>query len=99
MKNKILTWLDTTAGRLIFALAAGVAYYIILLRWIIEWSRGLVIIAASVAPVIICGAAIIIIKLMKQAKEDNNDTAIFRLFILHVILFIISMAFLAAMFV
>ena len=97
MKNKILKFLDTTAGRLIFALAAGAAYYIILLHWIIEWSRGMALIAAFAAPVIICGAAIIIIKLMNQAKEDNNDTAIFRLFIIHAILFVISMAFLAAM--
>lgn len=99
MKQRIINWLDTTAGRLIFALASGAAYYIILLHWLIEWSRGLLFIALSVAPVIICGAAIIIIKLMKQAKENDNDTAIFRLFILHAILFVISMAFLAAMFV
>lgn len=95
MKKWILNRLDTTAGRLIFALIAGVSYYIILLRFLIEHSRGMIIIAAYLAPLIICGAAIIIIKLIKQAKE--NERGVFRLFILHAVLFIISLAFLADM--
>ncbi len=99
MKEKILNWLDTTSGRLIFALASGLAYYMLLVRFIVQWSRGLVIIAAYVFPVIVCGAAIIIIKLMKQAKENNNDTAIFRLFIIHAFLFVAGVATIASMFV
>ena len=88
MKNKILNWLDTTAGRLIFALASGAAYYMLILRAILQWSRGLFIIAGYLMPLIVCGAAIIIIKLMKQAKENENPAAIWRLFVMHVFLIV-----------
>ncbi len=99
MKKKILDVLNTTAGQLIFALVSGCGYFMILLRVIIEWSRGSALLAAYFSPLIICGAAIVIIKLIKQAREAENDGAIIKLFALHVILVIIGILFLAAGFV
>ena len=62
----------------------------LLVRAIIAWSKGSILIAAYVAPLIVCGAAIIIIKLMKQAKENDNDNAIIKLFVMHALLFVIG---------
>lgn len=90
MKNKLIELLNTTAGRLIFALGCGWAYYLVLFNIIVSFSKGSPLLAIYFAPAIIFGAAILIIKLMKQATENENPNAIIKLFIAHSILFVIG---------
>lgn len=98
MNKKILGILGTTAGRLIFALLAGLGYFMVILRLIIEWSSGSALLAFFFAPFIICGAALIIVKMMKQAEENDNGPAILKLFWVHVILFVIGAVFAISIF-
>ncbi len=90
MNKKILNVLNTTAGQLIFALLAGSAYFMVLLKVIISWSSGQSLLAIWFAPLIVCGAALVIIKLMKQARENGNEKSILTVFWLHLILFVIG---------
>lgn len=86
--------ITTTAGRLIFSLLAGAGYFMILLRFIIDMSNGSGFLAFLFAPLIICGAALILVKLIKQAEELENDTAIIKLFWLHTAVFAVGVVFL-----
>lgn len=99
MNNRILKTLTTTAGRLIFALLAGLGYFMVILRFVIEWSGGSALIAFFFAPVIICGAALVLVKLMRQAEEAENPSAIIRLFWVHAALFLIGVVFAVSIFV
>lgn len=98
MNKKITAILNTTAGQLIFALLAGAAYFMVILRFVIEWSGGSALIAYFFAPVIICGAALILIKLMKQARENGNENVIPKIFWIHTVLFVIGLIFVLSMF-
>lgn len=98
MKKKIVDFLGRTAPQLIFALLAGCAYFMILLPVITRYSKGSSLLAFQFSPLIICGAALVIIKLMKQARANENENAIFALFVIHVILFVMSIVFTISMF-
>ena len=93
MKKKIVEFLGRTAPQLIFALLAGCAYFMILLPVITRYSKGSSFLAFQFSPLIICGAALVIIKLMKQARENENENAIFILFVLHILLLVMSIVF------
>ena len=71
-----------------FALLAGCAYFMVMFNFIVGLSSGQSILAWFFSPVIICGAAIVIIKLMKQARENENEKVIPIIFWLHTLLFI-----------
>lgn len=99
MNKRIINLVGTTAGQLIFALLSGAGYYMVLLRLIVSWSNGSALLAFFFAPVIICGAAIVLIKTMKQARENDNEGLIPRLFWIHTVLFVIGIVFVISMFV
>lgn len=96
MSNRIKNAITTVAGRLIFALLSGCGYFMILLRFIKDMSNGSGFLAFIFAPLIICGAALVIVKLIRQAQDAENDSAIVSLFWVHVCVFIIGLVFLAA---
>lgn len=94
MNKTIIGWLEKTAFQLIFALLSGGAYFILALKFILSHTQvagGLL--AAYLSPVIICGAALILIKLFKQCRENENENAIVGLFWIHVLLIIMSAVF------
>lgn len=99
MNKKILDMINTTAGQLIFALLSGLGYFMLLSGWILDFSRGIWLILMYVSPIIICGAALIIIKLIKQAREAENEKTILKIFWLHVCVILLGILFVAARFV
>ena len=67
MKNKIIQLLQSTAGMLIFALLSGCAYYIVVLKFILSHtSVGGGLLGFFFLPAIIFGAALVLIKIIKQ---------------------------------
>lgn len=99
MQKKILSLINTTAGQLIFSLLSGLGYFLIISGWILDLSRGMWLILLYIAPIIICGGAIIIIKLIKQAREVENEKNILRIFWLHIAVIIIGVIFAIANFI
>lgn len=99
MNKKILELINTTAGQLIFSLLCGCAYFMILLKFIISFSKGIWLMAGYLAPLIICGAALVIIKLIKQSRENENEQSIIKLFWIHCILFVLGIVFTVATFI
>lgn len=93
MQKKILGLINTPAGQLIFSLLSGLGYFLIISGWILDLSRGIWLILMYVAPIVICGAALVIIKLIKQAREAENEKNILRIFWLHIAVIVIGIVF------
>ena len=93
MNKKILALLNTTAGQLVFALLSGFGYIGLMGGTIVRYSRGMWIILLFFAPVVICGAALIIIKQFKNARDNETEGAILRSFWLHVYVIILGLLF------
>ena len=96
MNKKILDLVGRTAGQLVFALLCGLGYFMVMSGLIVTNSNGSGLLAFFFAPAIICGAALVIIKLMKQARENENEGAILKIFYLHLVLVIIGIVFVLA---
>ena len=91
MDDKICKLLKNTAARLIFALLSGVAYFTLIYRFVLAHTDlGGRWLAWSFCPLIICGAALVIIRLLKQAEENENKQGISALFVVHVILMVMA---------
>ena len=99
MNNQILKLLKNTWGLLIFALLAGGAYFVIVLRFVImNTNNGSGLLAYFFAPAVICGAALILIKIIKQCIEEGRSGAAIILFWLHILLMAMSIIFLITIF-
>lgn len=96
MNKAILKFINTTAGQLVFALLSGCGYFAIILKFIIDMSNGSAFLALSFSPIIICGAALVIVKLLKQHREAENDGAMLRIVWLHIMVMAVGVVFLAA---
>lgn len=98
MNNKILYWLNTTAGRLIFVLLAGAAYFAIVAKLILDFALKYKLLLFFFFPLIICGAALVLIKLIKQKQEEEDNSAVLKLFYLHLAVIIIGIVFAVSVF-
>ena len=91
MKNTILKLLQNTWGLLIFALLSGCAYYAVILKFILaNTERGGVLLGFFFLPLIICGAALVLVKIIKQCMENGRESGAVALFWLHVLFIIIA---------
>lgn len=100
MKNKIINLLKNTAALLVFSLLSGLAYYVVILKFILlHTSVGGGLLGFFFLPAIVCGAALVLIKLIKQCMENGNDKAVSIIFWLHVFFWIISAVFAVSIFV
>lgn len=91
MSKKIIQLLKTTYGLLAFALLSGAAYFVIILRFILSHTSvvgGLL--GFFFFPAITCGAALVLVKLIKQLFESGRDNSAAALFYLHAVLIIIA---------
>lgn len=92
MNKKILSFLEKTTSQLAFALLSGLAYFAIVYNLLITntvSSGGLIV--YFFLPAIVCGAALILIKLFRQSREEENEKRIIFLFWVHLILMIIAL--------
>lgn len=98
MNEKILRLLTNTAGRLIFALISGGAYYIIALRFIIaHTSAGGGLLGFFFLPAIVCGMGLIIVKILISQEKQGNTGVMLAVFWSHLLLILVAVSFLAAM--
>ena len=99
MKNNIIKLLQNTWGLLIFALIAGGAYYAVVLRFILSHTHaGGSLLGFFFAPLIICGAALVLVKVIKQCFENGDDTRAVIIFWAHIVFIIIAAVLAASMF-
>lgn len=65
--------------RLIFALLAGVGYFVIVMKFVISFTAHAGLMGLFIAPAVICGTALVIIKSIKKYidAEETPNAAIF----------------------
>ncbi len=98
MNKQVINLLKNTWGLLIFALISGLAYYAIVQSFIFKFTKtGGGLLGFFFFPAIVCGAALIIVKLVKQNFEAERENAALMLFWLHIALILVSIVFAVAM--
>ena len=86
---------ESRAGELIFSLISGLAYFIVVAGFVIKNTQsGGALLSFFFFPAIVCGAALILIKTIRQLKEDERFEKINMLVYPHILLFVISIVFL-----
>ena len=98
MKNKILQLMQSTKGLLVFTLLSGCAYFITVLKFILSHTNaGGGLLGFFFFPAIVCGAALVLIKVTKQCFENGNENAVVNIFLIDVVFILISIVFLISM--
>ncbi|MBQ8300406.1 MAG: hypothetical protein IJX57_00335 [Clostridia bacterium] len=98
MKNKVVNLLQNAWGLLIFALLSGCAYYVAVLKFIIaHTSAGGGLLGFFFFPAIIAGAALVIVKLVKQCIENGQENKALAIFYIHAVFILIGIVFLISM--
>ena len=100
MNKKILAMLERTVPFLVFGLLSGFAYFGIiyaLLSGYFSTQNKLIIFYFS--PAVICGGALVVMKLVKQHREAQNYSKIMMIFWVHAVLMVIAACMTAALFV
>lgn len=90
MSEKIIRLMKNPAARLIFALISGCAYFALIYGFIHTRAPQSGLIVFFFCPAVICGAALVIIRLMRQSEENGSEGGIVRLVVLHAILILIA---------
>lgn len=86
---------NTKYGGLVFSLVSGLAYFIIVLDFILHYTKnGGVLLGFFFFPAIICGMALVLMKSVKRLKEEERYSKINLLVYLHIVLVILSAVFL-----
>lgn len=87
---------STKYGGFAFSLISGLAYFIIILDFLISSvSNGGILLGFFFFPAIICGTALVLLKTVKKLTEDEEYKKLNVLFYVHLLLFLISLVFLA----
>lgn len=85
---------NTKYGGLVFSLLCGIAYFIIILSFILKNTAQGGLLAFFFSPAIIAGAALIIIKTVKRLQEEEKFRNINLFLYSHIILMALSVVFL-----
>jgi len=96
---KIEKIFNTKYGGLIFSLLSGLAYFIIILSFILTADAKAGLLGFFFAPAVICGMALVLFKMIRQFLENEEFQKANVVGFLHIILMIISIVFLIAMIV
>ncbi|MDO5397688.1 MAG: hypothetical protein Q4G33_07140 [bacterium] len=97
MNKKLLELLKRPSAMLVFGLLSGGAYFAIVLELLSGYfSEQNKLIIYFFAPVIICGAALVLLKLIKQHYETENYSKIKIIFWVHILLAVIAACMVAA---
>ena len=100
MNKQIIKLLQNTWGLLVFALLSGCAYYAVVLKFIYaNTNAGGNLLGFFFLPLIVCGAALVIIKLVKQCMENGREGAAAAIFWSHAAFIVIAAVTAASMFV
>lgn len=89
----------TKYGGLIFTLASGLAYFIVILNFILMVDSKAGLLGFFFAPAIICGIALVLFKMIRQLIENEQFVRANIIGIFHIILMLMSIVFLIAIIV
>lgn len=87
----------TKYGDLIFSLFSGLAYFGVIMNFVLEsvGKKG-ILLAFFFFPAIVCGAGVVLLKSIRRLTEKEDFSKIRMIFVLHVLLAVISVVMLLA---
>lgn len=86
---------NSTIGELIFSLISGIAYFIIIMGFVVgNTQAGGFMLSFFFLPAIVCGAALLLIKTIRKLKDEENFGKINALIYAHIVLLLVSLVFL-----
>ena len=89
------TLLNKKHGELVFSILCGIAYFIIVLYFILRNTQsGGTFLSFMFAPAIVCGMALALIKSIRRLKEEEEFFKINLLIYAHIVLALVSLVFL-----
>lgn len=92
--NKLITWISKPYANLVFSLLSGLAYFFIVLKFVIGYtSSGGLMLGFFFCPAIICGMALILTKAIRAWLEQEKYNSVIWLVIAHIVLFLIGIVF------
>lgn len=87
----ILKLLNTKYGELITGLIFGAAYFVIILDFILKnTQKAGALLGFYVAPAVICGLALVFVKLFRRWRENEQYNSILAFMILNTVILVIS---------
>ena len=86
---------DTKYGGLIFSLAAGCAYFIIILNIVLQSAPRAGLLGFFFAPAIIAGTGLVLLKTIKRLIDEEQPGRVNALCWVHIVLMALSLVFLA----
>ncbi len=96
----ILKLFTNKSFRLTFSLLSGIAYYVIILRFILSnTENGGMLLAFFFFPAIICGCALLIYKAAQNALQNENTSSLKHIFFTNIIIAIIAALMLVSYFI
>lgn len=93
MNKIIINKLQKPIPRLIFALICGLAYFAIIMSVISDYTAYTGLAGLFAAPLIICGGAYLVVRLLRNAFEDSetiNEKSVYSTFYMNLIIIIIA---------
>ncbi len=90
--------LNSKYGGLVFSLLSGLAYFIIIMNFIMGHTQNGGLLAFFFFPAIICGAALVLLKLLKRLCDEDRKKSAATLIYVHFVLILISLVFLIDIF-
>lgn len=98
INNKIIGMLQKNTPRLVFALICGLAYFVIVMRFVAGYTSHAGLMAVFIAPAVICGGAYIVIVTLKRAfEQEGAERRALTAFYMNVCIIIIAAVFAAAL--
>lgn len=95
--SNITAMLMKNTPRVIFALICGLAYFVIVMRFVAAYTAHAGLMAIFIAPAVIFGGAYIVIVMLKRGFEDNgNERSILVTFYMNLCIIIIAAVVFAA---
>lgn len=92
--SKIQKLFKTKYGGLIFSLISGLAYFVIVTDFLSNTNGG-ILLGFFFSPAIVCASALVLLKTAKKLLEEERYKKLNILFFVHLVLVLISLAFLA----
>lgn len=91
---------ETKWGGLIFSLLAGLAYFGLIFGFILDNTNANgALLGFFFFPAIVCGMALVLLKMIKKSMEEENYTKINFITIAHIVLMVLSIIYTAARFI
>lgn len=90
MNDKIIDFLKTPTGSLCFSMFCGIVYFVAVMKFVLSTTSHGWLMLLFIGPAVLFGAALVVIKLIRNNNENGNEAGNIVIFYFHAVLMVIS---------